>query len=39
MLPEGLLVTQLSRSHTAKYRDVRLESVKAQTVFREITNI
>lgn len=40
MLPEGLLVTQLTTSDTASYRDARLAAgIAPQTVFRELTNI
>lgn len=40
LLPDGLLVTQLTTAATAKYRDVRLEAgLLPQTIFREITNI
>ncbi|HEY0321963.1 MAG TPA: tyrosine-type recombinase/integrase [Pyrinomonadaceae bacterium] len=40
MLPDGMLVTQLTTADTAAYRDARLEAgIAPQTVFRELTNI
>lgn len=40
MLPDGMLVTQLTTSDSARYRDARLAlGIAPQTVFRELTNI
>ena len=38
-LPKGLLVEDLTTAHMSKYADARLEKVKAQTVWREVTDI
>lgn len=39
VLPDGLLVTDLTGEHLATFQRDRLGSVKAQTVWREITDV
>lgn len=38
-ITSGLQVTELRTAHFAEYRDLRLKSVKPQTVYRELTNL